>query len=371
MAQNISILEGGTAQQFGQVNKLKISNSGGGTSLWVPDDEVNTKSLHVDSNGTYYASTDECYGYDEVSVNIVDECYGYDDDGNLWNVEVDDDDFLEETQAPSYIRVVTPPTKLDYIDGETIDTTGMVVMAYYADGTEYGDITDEVTIEPTEADVGKIKFIEYETPDAITVDGARINGKIYCQDRVGAAEYIGKTHPTDAEREFFESLQRNARFGKVKRTETVFMHSMSNEYLADFVVRPTRIAVLVFNNNVYAMVCAQSDGVLGVGYSNGGGSSAPHPQSFTYDGKTVWFYFTNIDVLEDIVSSDISISNITFGAGTYQTKANQEAVAWAMFYGISSISGGSQEITVKWTMMDDATELTDTFNIEVDAPLNS
>lgn len=156
MAQNISILEGGTAQQFGQVNKLKIANSGGGTSLWVPEDEVDTKSLNVNSNGTYYASQDECYGYDEVSVNITNECFGYDDDGNLWDVEVDDDDFLEEEEMPVRIEVTTPPTKTSYIAYEPINTAGMVVTAYYADGTEYGAIPrEEYTIDPLVADPTK------------------------------------------------------------------------------------------------------------------------------------------------------------------------------------------------------------------------
>ena len=149
MAQNISILEGGTAQQFGQVNKLKIANSGGGTSLWVPEDELNTKSLHVDSNGTYYASQDECYGYDEVSVNITDECFGYDDDGNLWDVEVDDEGFLEEEEMPVRIEIVTPPDKTSYIPLEPINTAGMVVKAYYGDDSEYGVIPrNEITIDP-------------------------------------------------------------------------------------------------------------------------------------------------------------------------------------------------------------------------------
>ena len=121
MAQNISIQEGSQSKQFGQVNKLKISNSGSGTSLWVPEDEVQTKSLYVDKNGTYYSSKDDCYGYDEVSVNIIDEVYGYDDDGNFWDIDVDDEDFLEEEELPTEIKVVVPPDKTDYIALEPIN----------------------------------------------------------------------------------------------------------------------------------------------------------------------------------------------------------------------------------------------------------
>ena len=156
MAQNISIQEGGLSKQFGQINKLKISNSGGGESLWVPEDDVQTKSLFVDKNGTYYASKDECYGYDEVSVNITNEVFGYDDDDNLWDIDVDEDGFLEDEMIPSSIAITVPAERLIFIDGEKIDTKGMEVTAYYGDGSVWGTVPlDEITLEPTHADISK------------------------------------------------------------------------------------------------------------------------------------------------------------------------------------------------------------------------
>ena len=114
MSKNISIDEGGQSRQFGHINKLKIAQSGGGDTLWVPEDEVQTQTLFVDKNGmydahagtytevivttkkkkngkkkkttTYITSYDEdllCYGWDEVSVNIIDAVDGKDSEGIL------------------------------------------------------------------------------------------------------------------------------------------------------------------------------------------------------------------------------------------------------------------------------------------------
>ena len=40
---------------------------------------------------------------------------------------------------PAYIRITTPPTKTEYVDGDTIDFTGLVVTAYNEDDTPFTD----------------------------------------------------------------------------------------------------------------------------------------------------------------------------------------------------------------------------------------
>lgn len=69
-----------------------------------------------------------------------------------WNVEAN------ETEASVYITVddeiasieiVTLPLKTGYTSGEALDITGMVVKAYYGDGTEYGTINNsELILSP-------------------------------------------------------------------------------------------------------------------------------------------------------------------------------------------------------------------------------
>jgi hypothetical protein len=52
--ENITILEGGKAENFGQVTKLRTSN-GTDHDLWVPKTDVETKHLSVKKNGLYTA----------------------------------------------------------------------------------------------------------------------------------------------------------------------------------------------------------------------------------------------------------------------------------------------------------------------------
>lgn len=48
------------------------------------------------------------------------------------------------------IRIITPPTKLEYVDGEEIDFTGMVVKAFYDDGTPLNDASHPDGVIPIE-----------------------------------------------------------------------------------------------------------------------------------------------------------------------------------------------------------------------------
>jgi hypothetical protein len=337
MAQNISILEGGTAQQFGQVNKLKIANSGGGTSLWVPEDEVTTKSLHVDSNGTYYASQDECYGYDEVSVNIVDECFGYDDDGNLWDVEVDDDDFLEEEEMPVRIEVTTPPTKTSYIAYEPINTAGMVVTAYYADGTEYGAIPrEEYTIDPI---VAPVSTDEKKTSDLDTALPQPIP--------IGKCSFSG-TFTRDIDGHEFK----------------VIMTPSDNDVVGVIIYQPNgAVTLFIASPHQNSRVTIVSEWTYnGQKYTDT--RQYPVSGSFTYNGQTVYYNGNvpnaGISMYADHATPKYPLPYIYPEATFY---GNGED-AWTMVYGELH---RSTEITVIW-VREDGEELTDTFEIEVSDP---
>lgn len=171
--ENITILEGGKAENFGQVTKLKTSN-GSGHDLWVPKTDVKTGHLSVKKNGLYYTNQYEptasekkdghaydIYGWDTITVSVKKKVKGkkkkrspktgleYD---APTSVDVDDDGNLIETELPVYIEIEQPPDKLEYRDGESISKAGMVVKAYYADDREWGTVPNsETTLDPSTA----------------------------------------------------------------------------------------------------------------------------------------------------------------------------------------------------------------------------
>ncbi len=145
MSKNIIIQEGGSPKQL-TAAKLKTALAAGGSCLWVPEDETQLTAKHITENGTYYASSDEKYGYEYVTVNVAggsgsgpggpgSSVIGTDADGEESLVSVDEGGSLVTTKLPASIRITTPPTAHDYVVGDPVDYTGMVVKAYKKDGT--------------------------------------------------------------------------------------------------------------------------------------------------------------------------------------------------------------------------------------------
>ena len=176
MSKNITIQEGGVAKQL-TVDKLKTNEVGGGSCLWVPEDDVVLGQKSINENGTYVAADDGYYGYSQVTVNGIGAATGKipsgttppSADGNEYVVTTDNSGNLTFQKLPSSIRVTTLPTKTEYNDGETIDYTGMVVTAYDINGQSMGAVTfSELTLPVSEADVDA-------THMAIWTDGAGIN----------------------------------------------------------------------------------------------------------------------------------------------------------------------------------------------------
>lgn len=164
MSKNIVIQEGSIGKQV-TADKLKTNLVGGGTCLWVPEDETTLGTKSITANGTYKASDDGNYGYSQVTVNVAggsgstpggpgSSVIGRDSDGDEAVAAVDDDGDLHTTKIPSSIAVVNPPTNPygTYTDGQSIGTNGMEVKAYTASGTEWGIVpNDQVTLNPATA----------------------------------------------------------------------------------------------------------------------------------------------------------------------------------------------------------------------------
>lgn len=157
MSKNIVIQEGGLGKQL-TADKLKTNLVGGGTCLWVPEDDTHLGTKYITNNGTFKASDDGLYGYSEVTVSGIGTVTGKDPDTGE-DVEVHPDPETGEivtTVLPTEIRVITPPTKTEYTHGETINYSGIVVHAYSSTGRDMGAVPfNQLAFPETTADVQK------------------------------------------------------------------------------------------------------------------------------------------------------------------------------------------------------------------------
>lgn len=214
MSKNITIQEGGVAKQM-TVDKLKTNLVGGGTCLWLPEDEVLLGQKTINANGTYKASDDGLYGYSQVTVSNAGIASGTipsgatlpTGDGNEYSVTTDNNGNLDFFKVPSSIQITTQPTTTEYHDGDDIDFTGMVVKAYNADGTLWTDSLhpdgiipiSELTLPVTVADMQDGNGQHYSDGAGVTALqliftaryweghnnlGAFVTGVTYCDDVV-------------------------------------------------------------------------------------------------------------------------------------------------------------------------------------------
>ena len=97
--------------------------------------ELTDEEITITENGTYKPSTGHMFS--RVTVDVpCDTMVGYDECGNPVTPYVDPiTGKLEIAQLPDHINVTTPPAKTDYIPGDKIDYSGIVVTAYKKDGT--------------------------------------------------------------------------------------------------------------------------------------------------------------------------------------------------------------------------------------------
>lgn len=138
MSKNITIQEGGIGKQL-TANKLKTNLVGGGTCLWVPEDETRLGTKYISENGTYRASDEGLYGYSEVTVSGIGTATGTGSDGEDHSYSEDGYGGVIDALLPSSISVVTPPTVTTYADGATINFSGMVVKGYLKSGALWTD----------------------------------------------------------------------------------------------------------------------------------------------------------------------------------------------------------------------------------------
>lgn len=160
MAQRAIININGDLIPFSEdLDRIRTPGLGGSAVTWVPDADTICDQLKVTANGTYSAAEAGKYGYDYVFVSVPGSSVTGRDPDTGEEVEVHPDPETGEivtTVLPTEIRVITPPAKTDYADGETIDYSGIVVHAYSSTGQDLGVVPfGELVFPETTADVQK------------------------------------------------------------------------------------------------------------------------------------------------------------------------------------------------------------------------
>ena len=158
------------------VPKLRTDELGGTSTDWVQDDDTKADRLNVTANGTYTAASAGKYGYDYVTVSVPGTgATGTGTDGEIHHVEPDPETGeLVDTVLPSSIEVTTPPTNTDYVDGETIDYSGIVVTAYLASGEVWEDENHPGGVIPFNELIFPVTVADAD-PNGEWSDGAGVN----------------------------------------------------------------------------------------------------------------------------------------------------------------------------------------------------
>lgn len=135
MAKNITIKKDGVSSNYYNVEALTTRDLDGGSAYWVPLDETNTGVKTISKKGTYTASADGFYAYSKVIVKGSGGATGKKKDGNVYYVTTDENGYIVQIKIPAEIRIEILPTKVEYVDGEEVSLTGILVRAYNGDGT--------------------------------------------------------------------------------------------------------------------------------------------------------------------------------------------------------------------------------------------
>lgn len=190
-----AIREGGNPKYM-STRLLKTNLQGGGTCLWVPEDEVNLESKYVDHSGTYRAGVDNCYGYSQITVTNVDVEIKQDEDGDDVAETTDGDEVTEE-KLPSEIRIERKPDFVGpYGNGAYISFTGLLVKAYTKSGRLWTNENhpngiipiSELTFPVTVTDISQVEYKTASVDDPSILNYPENNPIILC-DPAGVSDW--------------------------------------------------------------------------------------------------------------------------------------------------------------------------------------
>ena len=344
MSTNISISEGGKGYLIGPVKALMVEGDNGEFYLWYPEADRALDSLSVTQNGVYRAKDEGVYGWNRVSVNVTqaDRVTGRDPDtGEEKTVTADPETGeLVETVVPVEIRVTTPPTKIEYIRGETINYTGIVVHAYSANGEDMGEVPfNELVFPVMTADMSLPHTQGSASSD---LDTSPVSKPI---------PFTGGGFTVEQEDNFWLTSSRfTATGGKTVRC---------------FAVDYGYGALTLF-------IAAAAGGALGVlrSLSTRKDQTLPPREEnkffdsmsvYTYNGKTVYYWLNStywLAIKDSITAISLPIVTVS------QNDIHWEEIAWTLIYG--DVDAGGYAVPVQWPRTGDGAVLETSFNIQID-----
>lgn len=65
---SVTIMEGDVGKTIGGISKLRIKETNGNFSMWIPEENVELATRRIKGNGVFVASKDGVYGYSKVVV---------------------------------------------------------------------------------------------------------------------------------------------------------------------------------------------------------------------------------------------------------------------------------------------------------------
>ena len=177
MSKDIIIKESGVAKSLNGVDRITTKLVNGSSANWIPEDETELAEISVTSNGQYVASGFGYYGFVKVNVNVaggsgsevlpaidgidqinagtidLDNVYvephagsigstimGIDPTTGEWTtMTIDGNGNLvqEKAKLPKSIKVLTPPAKTTYTEGEKINYSRLTVELLDEDGNTF------------------------------------------------------------------------------------------------------------------------------------------------------------------------------------------------------------------------------------------
>ena len=337
MSKNIIIQEGGVGKQL-TADKLKTNLVGGGTCLWVPEDETQLGIKHISENGTYKASDDGYYGYSEVTVSGIGTATGKDPDGSGDDATATVDPETGEiviTKLPYSISVVTPPTVTEYNDGATIDFSGMVVKGYLKSGDLWTDSSHPNGIIP----------ISELTLPVTTADSGSASGERASSELIPGGFEFGGSGTITAYKGAYEAGLKQI----VSYTAEAVTLGWPNQYT-------TRGIAASSSPGSYSEHISYPDGTSkdDTGVLN---------RTYTYNGKTVYYigpWGTGWGY------SAYTVENVAPNATDAIENYDGANIAWTMIYG--TITAGGQVIPVQYMSGEKTLESSFTITVNPGAP---
>lgn len=350
MSEAIKIKEGGVDRSQNQINKLKTDTVGGGVCFWVPETERQTDDKRITENGTYKAEDEGLYGYDEITVSVphTGSMSGKGEDGNNYSVTVDDGGYIEETKIPSAIQITTPPPRVSYNDGDTIDYSGIVVTLYDGNGNVFTDSIYPDGIVPFSELSFPVSKAQYEGGGVSSdLDTSPVPQPIQVVDGAfsthGHYTSSGKNYVFSYEYTPLSGVISRMIFWKVTDTDTLIRTLWASDThgkIGTMHYRRWRDDELI--DEVYYDI----------------GTERPiqiHSKTaYSFDGANT--IVGTIPYMDDFPYTMYTIPN---------TSHNDDNISWTMVYGTGGGGTGVQTLPVNWLSPYNADTYTDTFDIVV------